>query len=374
MPFTHPLLAPLDDDTRQILQRYRFDEFEFVELARSLAAGGLTGGNRLAVDVTPPLDGDLVGMAPHGSVEARRLAAIGQQAIDAGQLAVAVLNGGMATRFGGGVKGVTDALPGRSFLQMFGDKVAGARGGGQLPLLLMNSFATAATTRLHLGSTGQLGLGPSGVRCFAQSVFPRLNEDGSLFVGEAGGVSLYGPGHGDFLDSVRAEGIVRWLRDEGVRYLALSNVDNLGAGPDPLILGHHIEAGRALTAEVVHKRPRDRGGAPARVEGHLEIVEDFRFPEGFDPDQIPVFNTNTFLFDIASLDRDYPLDWFQVTKSVEGQPVVQFERLVGQVTSFVDATYLVVPREGIESRFLPVKSPADLEALQPLLLEKFGRR
>jgi len=47
-----------------------------------------------------------------------------------------------------------------------------------------------------------------------------------------------------------------------------------------------------VTAEVVRKLPGDRGGAPARVDGSLQIVEAFRFPEGFDQDRIDVFNTN----------------------------------------------------------------------------------
>lgn len=374
MKRTDALLAALDDDALLTLNRYRFDEPVFLELARSLAVEGLdSADNRLAAVITPPGAGDLVEMAAAGGPDARRLTAIGREAMETGRLAVAVLNGGMATRFGGGVKGVAHALPGRSFLQLYGDKVTASGGAGRMPLLLMNSFATAADTVDHLESTGNLGLGDDGVRCFEQSVFPRLNVDGTLFCDRGGSASLYGPGHGDFLASVRAEGVVDWLRERGIRYLALSNVDNLGAGPDPLVLGHHIESARPLTSEVVYKRPGDRGGAPALVDGHLEVVEDFRFPADFDQDRIPVFNTNTFIFDVSILDRDYPLEWFVVSKTVDGQPVVQFEQLVGQVTSFLDATYLVVPRDGAASRFLPVKAPADLDAIRSLLLEKFGR-
>src|SRR3712207_8661149 len=41
----------------------------------------------------------------------------GVAAIRRGEVAMAVLNGGMATRFGGVVKGIVEAVDGRSFLE-----------------------------------------------------------------------------------------------------------------------------------------------------------------------------------------------------------------------------------------------------------------
>ena len=45
---------------------------------------------------------------------------------------------------------------------------------------------------------------------------------------------------------------------------------------------------------------------------------------------------------------------------------------MGEVTAFVDATYLSVPRDGAEGRFLPVKTPEDLGAIQPLVRQRFA--
>jgi UTP--glucose-1-phosphate uridylyltransferase len=287
---------------------------------------------------------------------------------------VAVLNGGMATRFGGVVKGVVDVLPGRSFLQLAaqGVRTAGERAGRALQLVLMDSFATAAATSEHLRQTGDLGLDPGQLRRFTQTAFPRLTDQGQLFRGREGRASLYGPGHGDFPGALRDSGELAWLAGHGVRYLALCNVDNLGATADPLVLGHHIDGGRPATVELAPKWPGDKGGAPARLDGRLEIVEQYRFPAEFDQDRIPVFNTNTFVFDLAALDQDFALDWFLVRKDVDGTTAIQFERLVGQVTATLEATWLVVPRHDVESRFMPVKTPADLERLAPVIRQKFG--
>jgi hypothetical protein len=104
----------------------------------------------------------------------------------------------------------------------------------------------------------------------------------------------------------------------------------------------------------------------------VEVLEGFRFPKDFDIARIPVFNTNTMIVDVTAVRADYPLTWFRADKIVDGRPAVQFERLMGEITSFCDATYLTVPRDGPEGRFMPIKTPADLEALRPELRARFA--
>ena len=53
-------------------------------------------------------------------------------------------------------------------------------------------------------------------------------------------------------------------------------------------------------------------------------------------------------------------DLHKVEKKVDGATAVQFERLVGELTAFLPTTFLEVPREGAESRFLPAKDPEEL--------------
>jgi len=54
-------------------------------------------------------------------------------------------------------------------------------------------------------------------------------------------------------------------------------------------------------------------------------------------------------------------------KRVDGHAVVQFERLYHELSAHVSTVFLVVPRDGVRSRFVPVKQPGDLAAVQPLL-------
>ena len=60
--------------------------------------------------------------------------------------------------------------------------------------------------------------------------------------------------------------------------------------------------------------------------------------------------------------EDVDLGWYYVSKTVEKRKAVQMERLVGEMTRFFDSNYLRVKRTGVENRFLPVKTPDDLES------------
>ena len=98
------------------------------------------------------------------------------------------------------------------------------------------------------------------------------------------------------------------------------------------------------------------------------MVEDFRFPEGFELDSIPYFNTNTFVLDAAALDRDFPLTWFVVRKKVDGADAIQFEHLVGELSAFLSCACLQVQRDALlflqqDLFFQQLFRPGDLPAV-----------
>jgi UTP--glucose-1-phosphate uridylyltransferase len=342
-----------DADVEELLERYGFDRERFARLQARVASGELSPASNIVRGPIEPLSD---GLTPLPADEETRAA--GVEALRRGEVAASVLNGGMATRFGGVVKGVVEAVEGRSFLEW---KIHGAARAG-VPLLCMNSFATDAATRAFVRERGL-----PEPRFFAQSVSLRLNPDGSLFRDRDGRLSPHSPGHGDFNEALRASGLVEALRRDGVRLVMLSNVDNLGARIDPLVIGAHVRAGRPMTVEVVPKHPGDTGGAPVRVDGRPMLVEGFRFPPSFDQDRLDVFATNSFVFDLDALDRVYRLTWFYVEKQVDGRPAVQLERLVNELSTFLPTTFLRVPRDGPHGRFFPIKTPDHLaEAQGPL--------
>ncbi len=354
----------LDADTLRLLQRYGFDAETFVSLQRRLSAGEAGPEvNRIDGRIEPPAAGDVRPLPPLGSEERERLRARGLAHIARGAVGVVVLAGGMATRFGGVVKAAVEAVDGHSFLDL---KLRDVRRlaeqtGARIPTYLMTSFATDEAVS-DLAAEHHAPTAP--VRTFPQFVSLRLTPEGAIFRGDDARPSPYAPGHGDLPFALRRAGLLDAFREGGGELLYMSNVDNLGATLDPALIGLHLESGAAITAEVVDKLPGDKGGAPARVDGVVQIVEAFRFPADFDQDRIGVFNTNSFVLSAEALARDFPLTWFAVQKEVDGRPAVQFERLVGQLTAFLPSAFVRVERDGEDGRFQPVKDPDELAARQ----------
>jgi UTP--glucose-1-phosphate uridylyltransferase len=349
-----------DAETAATLERFGFDRETFEKLrARLRTQGRSPEQNVLQGKVTVPEAGDVAALPGRGTPARAALEQRGLAAIGAGQVGVVFLAGGMATRFGGVVKAAAEVVDGRSFLDVkLADlAVVSAKVKGTVPAYLMASFATADNVR-KLGEARRTAHVP--VETFTQFVSVRLSPDAELFLGADGRPSLYAPGHGDLTFALRASKVLERFRGAGGKLLMVSNVDNVAATLDPAVIGAHLESGKALTAEVAPKAPGDKGGAPARVDGHLEIVESFRFPAAFDQDSIPVFNTNTFVLDAAAIDRSFDLTWFAVSKKIDGKEGIQFERLMGQLTAFLPSHFLRVERDGLDGRFQPAKDPEEL--------------
>ncbi len=356
-------LATLPDDLKQALTDCGFNARRLIDLAKPLQSG-VTADNLVKGLITPPAAGDVVQLPAPGTAEHARLTELGGAALARGEYALVVLAGGMATRMGGVVKALIDAVPGKSFLdlRLREVEVIRERYGAPPPLWLMTSQSTDAKIKTALGAnrTGD------AVATFLQELSLRLTPNGDVFLGADGRPSEHAPGHGDLPDALKRSGLLERFVARGGKTLMMTNIDNLGGTLDPLILGFHLAHGLPVTSEVVDKLGSDRGGIPVRVNDKPCVLEEFRIPPSFDPATVRVFNTNVFHFDAkALLELDMPWTFFTVTKKVEGQSVIQFERLVNEVTSALPTKYLHLPRTGDHSRFLPVKDNDELAIRVP---------
>jgi UTP--glucose-1-phosphate uridylyltransferase len=358
-------LHELEPKTKSLLEAYGFDRELFERLRAAMLRGELSAAhNRVRGSIEPPDENEVPALPAQDTAARRELHERGLAALRSGEVGCVVLAGGMATRFGGVVKAVVEALPGRSFLSL---KLAdirrvAQRAGKPVPVYLMSSFATHDKLK-ELARAEQSDEVP--IEVFPQFISLRVAPDGALFRESDGELSPYAPGHGDLGFALRRSGGLARFVQRGGRLLATSNVDNLGATLEPAILGQHLRANVEMTIEVGRRTPGEAGGVPLRVDGKLQIVEDFRLPEGFDVGRVPLFNTNTFVLDARALDRDFALSWFLVRKRVDGREAIQFERLVGQLSAFLSCACVEVPRSGDDGRFQPVKDPAELEQRRP---------
>ena len=359
-------LERLSPAVRATLARHRFDAEHFKRLAARLGTES-PQDNLVKGTLAPPRPSDLARLPEVASAEYERLQQLGAGALREGRVALLVLAGGMATRMGGVIKALVDAVPGRTFLDLRRAEVReiGQRFGQTPPLWLMTSNATDAGIRAALGGE------PDGrsIATFTQHLSLRLTPAGDIFLDDDGRPSEYAHGHGDLPDALRESGLLAAFVKRGGTVVMVTNIDNMGGLLDPAVIGFHLDRGKPVTCELVDKLPSDRGGIPAYVDGKLCVLEEFRIPPSFDPQTVRVFNTNVFHFDAAALlDLDIPWTYFTVKKKIGDHAVVQFERLINEVTSYLPTSYLHVPREGAASRFLPAKDNEELARRQPEIL------
>ena len=356
-------LDSLSPDTRDLLDKFGFEPELFERRRQAVADGSLCDAANIVQGQLEAPGSDAWDDTPkEGSEEAEAAGEEGRRAIERGEVGVIILNGGMATRFGGVVKGIVEALPGRSFLALKVQQIQREcrEVGGRVPCYLMNSFATDEATKEHFEDHRNFGLAEEDLEFYTQGISLRMTPKGDIFLDAEGNPSCHGPGHGDCPIFFKKSGCLERFMDAGGKYLLISNVDNLAARLDPTTLGMHIMSGKDLSAEVAPKWPGDKGGSPCYVDGKLWVVEGFRFPADFDQDQIPVFNTNTFTINAEALAQDFELTDCYVSKKVGDHDAVQIETLIGELTRFMPTGYVKVKRTGPACRFFPIKTQQDL--------------
>ena len=375
-----------------LLRYYDFDGSLFREQALAVHEHRIDLATAVIKDALAPAT-EICEVCYDGRQDERAALDLGVQALAKGQVAALVLNGGLATRFGGVVKGTVNVFDDVSFL---GAKIedlrrATALFGQRIPMLIMNSFATKTDTARHLEAHGFFGLDPQDIESFEQSISIRLTELGDPFIGNDGKARYYAPGHGEFFQRLHANGLFQSLVSQGIKYLTFSNIDNLGATLDPLLLGLHLQSRRDMTIEVVKKTKNsngqwDVGGAPVVINGYTQVVEGFRIPASVPPEHLLDFQTNNMYFSLEALADPPVLPRYMVSKKVEGRNSIAFEAVTCEASSvkrptgtpWLSLNLVRVPRTGSRGRFFPVKAQEDLEMLRGTLRERleagFGLR
>jgi UTP--glucose-1-phosphate uridylyltransferase len=362
------------EKNKELFDKYRYP-IKIVELQEKLKRGGFNSqSNIIKGEIKAPSKDDIRSLPEKGSDEYNELNNIGISSIKNNEVGIVILNGGMATRFGGGVKGLVEVFDGKSFLQLKIEnaKAIAEKNNAKVPVFIMNSFQSEKLTEDFLIKHNNFGY--EHINSFNQLISVRLDVKGEVFLDENGYPSFYAPGHGDFRYAFVNSGMLDKFMQEGGKYLLFSNGDNLAATLDPAIIGLHIRNGNEMTIEVAEKDPGDKGGAPAFVDGKLQIVENFKFPADFDQSTIPVMNTNSFVFSAESLKKEIELDWYVALKDVKGRKVVQFERLANEMSIHLMTGFVVVPKEGPDGRFIPIKLKEYLDKYKDVLKEMLEKR
>ena len=295
------------------------------------------------------------------------------------------LNGGLGTSMG--LSCAKSLLPVRRhkarqmrFIDIILGQVVTARErlGVPLPLTLMNSFRTSADTLKVLESNMRFRQDDIPVEIL-QHQEPKIDiKTGEPVVWPAcPDLAWCPPGHGDLYSTMWESGLLDMLWNKGMRYLFISNSDNLGARPSRTLAQYFENTGAPFMAEVAVRTEADRKGGHVvrdRKTGRLMLREMSQVhpDDRQDAQNIrrhPYFNTNSIWIRIDAL-RDLlerhhgvlPLPVIVNNKTVDptdasSKKVVQLETAMGAAISLFDEAICV---QVDRMRFLPVKTTNDL--------------
>ena len=411
-----------------LLREFGFDRVQHEKIRADLRSGRIgLAQNRLPVSSTiedvsrDEVTGVRAGLAP-------RFRQLGEDALRAGAVAVVSLAGGVGSRWTRGA-GVVKALnPFAQFggrhrnfveLHLAKSRRTARLSGRAVPHVLTTSYMTNSPMVDYLAAAGNYGYdGPLyispgrnvGLRLipmardlrFAWEEMPQqvldiqkqkmresqhsalinwavASGEGADYTDNLPEQCLHPVGHWYEIPNMLRNGTLARLLNENpaVQHLLLHNIDTLGAGLDPALLGLHIESGAALTIEVIAREVEDRGGGLARIDGKVRLIEGMALPDERLEFELSYYNSNTMWIDIARL-----LDVFGLTRDDLGNPdrttaairhmagrmptyvtlkdvkkrwgkgqedvfpVMQFEKLWGDMTALPElvCAYAVVPR------------------------------
>ncbi len=296
---------------------------------------------------------------------------------DLAHLAVIKLNGGLGTTMGlTRAKTLIHVKGEFTFLEIIRKQILSLRAhlGVNLPLIFMNSFATAEDTLNEPGIADINHNVPGEIPPdFIQSMAPRIDRETLLPVGDGADESHWcPPGHGDVFLSLQTTGILDRLLGAGYRTAFLSNGDNLGATVDPRLLHYFHSNKLQWISEVTPKTNVDlKGGVLYRKKGvahsPIELLETAQVPDEHLPDfqdvrRFAYFNINNLWVDLHALKerlnaRALELGLIVNPKKLGEQPILQLETAMGAaVGAFERSRVMIVSRR----RFAPVKDCADL--------------
>lgn len=294
------------------------------------------------------------------------------------------LNGGLGTSMG--LKAPKSALPvvgengqSLSFLDVIVRQIQTSRQrlGMPFPLIFMDSLHTSAPTLKEIERLGFSN--PDGVPIeIMQNREPKILPEGSPVSWPKDPSLEWCPmGHGDIFNVLYTSGLLDSLLEKGMKYLFISNCDNLGARPSTKIASYFASSPASFMMEVARRTPSDvKGGQIVRDKFSGRLIlremsqvspEDMKFAT--DISRHVYFNTNNLWIKIEALkDKlkevkgvfDFPL--IVNKKTVDSSDpsslhVVQLETAMGSVISqFGSSCCFEVDRP----RFLPVKTTEDL--------------
>lgn len=294
------------------------------------------------------------------------------------------LNGGLGTSMGlDKAKSLLTVKGDDTFLDIMAKQVTELRStyASNVRFVLMNSFSTSADTLEYLAKYPELVEDPELE--LLQNKVPKV--DAATFAPATLATNpskeWCPPGHGDLYPSLAGSGKLEKLLAQGVKYMFVSNSDNLGASLDLELLTYFAQSGKPFLMECCERTENDKKGghlAARKADGRLILRESAQCATEDEADFQNIekhryFNTNNLWIRLDKLAEELEkqggvirLPMIKNAKTVDPKDasstaVFQLETAMGAaIECFDGAGAVCVPR----TRFAPVKKCDDLLLLR----------
>ena len=289
--------------------------------------------------------------------------------------AVLKLNGGLGTTMGcNGPKALVEIRDNINFLEATIQQLYhyNTENKCNIPLILMNSFNTEDETHEYISKYLNNRI---NITSFTQNKFLKIDANTCLPIAKSLNVDknmFYPPGHGDMFQSIKSSGMLDKLLSQGIKYIFISNIDNLGATFDNSILNYMIKHNYDFIMELTNKTINDtKGGTVIRYNNQLNLLEASQVPKDKinEFSAIKLFNTNNIWINLEAIKlldtNSINLDIIVNHNMYNNTNIIQLETAVGSAIKYFHSCCINVPR----TRFMPVKSSIDLFLLRSCFYE-----
>ena len=188
------------------------------------------------------------------------------------------------------------------------------------------------------------------IKVFEQYEMPALTPMNNVLFSTKGVPMTMPCGTGDSAQAMLDSGLLDEFIASGGKYVLFLNLNNVAAGIDPTIIGHHIEKSYDASSVVTERKPKDVGSTLLWADGAKTFIEDQRLPEEveIDKEEGMLIDTGTLLINACELKNAGLVSWryLRTRLEIEKTMMVCYRRNNSQwLENLTNVTHINMPRQ-----------------------------